>query len=130
MDEKPSSLQQRTPGGHTMSNDHLHILWTNDNPLTAENMVMLYAINAKKKNWWQDVTVIIWGATAKIAVENELLKGLIQDGIENGVHFSACKACADKLGTTDRLLAMGVEVLYWGEPLTKLIKDAQPLLTV
>ncbi|AEV29957.1 hypothetical protein SpiGrapes_2181 [Sphaerochaeta pleomorpha str. Grapes] len=113
-----------------MGKNHLHILWTNDNVLTAENMVMLYAINAKKKNWWEEVTVIIWGATAKIAVEDEKLRSLIQDGIESGVHFSACKACADKLGTTDQLLAMGVEVLYWGEPLTKLIKDAQPLLTI
>jgi hypothetical protein len=93
-------------------------------------MVMLYAINAKKKNWWENVTVIIWGATAKLAVENEKIKSLILEGIKNGVHFSACKACAEKLGTADQLLAMGIEVKFWGEPLTKLIKDEEPLLTV
>jgi hypothetical protein len=42
--------------------DHLHILWTNADPVTAEKMVFMYAANALKFAWWQRVTIIIWGA--------------------------------------------------------------------
>jgi hypothetical protein len=44
--------------------------------------------------------------------------------------ISACKACADQLGVTDKLETMGIEVKYWGEPLTELIKKTAHLLTV
>jgi hypothetical protein len=48
----------------------LYILWTNDNFITAEKMVFMYGINAKKRDWWDEVTLIIWGATAKLVSEN------------------------------------------------------------
>ena len=41
--------------------------------------------------------------------------------LDGGVEFSACKACADELGVTERLEALGIEVIYWGEPLTTLL---------
>jgi hypothetical protein len=113
-----------------MDKNHLYILWTNDNPLTAENMVMMYATNAMKRKWWEQVTVIIWGATAKLAAENDILRHLIQEGIQNGVEFSACKACAQNLGVEKQLLELGIEVKFWGEPLTNLIKGSEPLITV
>ena len=43
----------------------LYILWTNPDPLTAEKMVFMYAKNSRLQGWWDDVTVILWGATAK-----------------------------------------------------------------
>ena len=51
-------------------NNHLYILWTNADVLTSDKMVMMYSINAKLYKWWDKVTVIIWGATAKLAAEN------------------------------------------------------------
>lgn len=44
-----------------MYNNKLHILWTNDNPITAELMVVMYATNAMKYKMWENITVIIWG---------------------------------------------------------------------
>ncbi|WP_320129995.1 DsrE family protein [uncultured Sphaerochaeta sp.] len=113
-----------------MPTNHLYILWTNDNLITAENMVMMYAINAKKHAWWQEVTVIIWGATAKLVAENKTIQELIIQGKQEGVVFSACKACAANLGVTETLLDLGIEVLFWGEPLTKLLKNEEKLLTI
>ena len=46
----------------TMSVRHLNILWTNADPLTSHNMVVMYATNAILRQWWDEVTVIIWGA--------------------------------------------------------------------
>ena len=110
--------------------NHLTILWTNADVLTSDKMVMMYATNAMLSKWWDAVTVIIWGATAKLAAENELIQTKIMLAQRAGVKFSACKACADQLGTTDQLLKQGVEVIYWGEGLTEILKNGEKLLTV
>ena len=48
------------------ANNRLYILWTNDNVITAENMVFMYATNALVHGWWEEVTLIILGAAAKL----------------------------------------------------------------
>ena len=40
------------------------------------------------------------------------------------------RACAEELGVKQELEELGVEVIYWGEPLTTLLRDRAPLLTV
>ena len=113
-----------------MKENHLHILWTDDNPITAEHMVVMYSKNAILKDWWKDVTVIIWGATSKLVAENENVQYLIKECEEVGVKFSACLACANNLGTTEKLTELGIELKFWGQPLTELIKNKEHLLTV
>jgi len=110
--------------------DHLHILWTNADLLTAEKMVFMYGFNAVKFGWWENVTIIVWGATAKLVAEDGDVQGHIRRLLEGDVAISACKACADQLGVTDVLTGLGIEVKYWGEGLTKLIKEKAPLITV
>jgi len=43
--------------------EHLYILWTNGDPVTAEKMVLMYGLNSLKHDWWKKVTIIVWGAT-------------------------------------------------------------------
>jgi hypothetical protein len=112
------------------SPEHLHILWTNADPVTAEKMVFMYAYNALKERWWKRVTVIIWGAPAKLVADNWQVQSQIRALLENGVQVSACKACADELGVTETLKGLGIEVIYWGESLTRLLKDREVLLSV
>lgn len=50
--------------------------------------------------------------------------------MEQGVAFSACITCARELGVEQALRDMGLEVISWGPPLTDLIKNRAPLLTV
>jgi hypothetical protein len=111
-------------------NDHLYILWTNGDPTTAEKMVFMYATNSLIKRWWKKVTLIIWGAPAKLSAEDTQIQGKIKGAQEAGVHITACKACADQLGVTETLEKLNVEVKYWGEPLTKLLKSGETLLTI
>jgi hypothetical protein len=108
----------------------LHILWTNADPLTSEFMVMMYATNAMLHGWFREVTVIIWGGTAKLAAENPAIREKIRLAMHAGVRFSACVACAEQLGVKEKLLEMGIEVIPWGAPLTKLIKEGGHLITV
>lgn len=108
----------------------LHILWTNADVDTALKMVMMYATNSMARGWWEQVTVIIWGATARLAAENEQVREAMKVAMNVGVKFTACVACARQLGAIDALEALGVEVKGWGEPLTELLKGGEALLTV
>ncbi|HBE77226.1 MAG TPA: DsrE family protein [Firmicutes bacterium] len=108
----------------------LYILWTNADPITSEKMVMMYGINSKLKHWWDEVTIIIWGAPAKLVSENDLIQEKIKQAILVGVNVSACKACAEQLGVSAKLAELGVEVKYWGEPLTEILEGNDKLLTI
>ena len=113
-----------------MPNDKLNILWTNDDPLTGEMMVLMYAHNGLKKGLWKKVRVIIWGATAQLVAENIHIQQLIKDAQKDGVVFSACIACAERLGVKSRLDQLAIETKTWGVPLTELLKNDAKLLTV
>ncbi len=113
-----------------MASKHLNILWTNADPLTSHHMVMMYATNALTHEWWDAVTVIVWGATAEYAAKDENIQAKIRMAMHVGVKFSACIACAENLGVKEQLEALGMEVIPWGEPLTKLLAADEPLLTV
>jgi len=110
--------------------DHLYILWTNADPVTAEKMVFMYGINSLLKGWWEQVTLIIWGTPAKLSAESPEIQDKIKAALDAGVHITACKACADQLGVTETLEKMNVEVKYWGVPLTKILKEGETLLTI
>ncbi len=112
------------------SPESLYILWTTSEVETFDEMVFMYAFNAKKQKWWNKITVIIWGASAKLAGNDEVVQLKIKDLINGGVHVSACKACAEDLGVSKLLEDIGVEVKYWGNPLTEVLKSDAKLLTI
>jgi len=109
---------------------HLYVLWTNDNQITAEKMVFMYTINSLIHGWWEEVTLIIWGATAQLVSENASIQKKIKEALDAGVHVTACKACADQLGVTQTLESSGIEVKYWGVPLTEILSNDEMLLTL
>ncbi|MGB3210221.1 MAG: hypothetical protein WBB19_05905 [Desulforhopalus sp.] len=110
--------------------DELYILWTNADLITSEKMVCMYGHNAIKNGWWGEVTIIIWGAPAQLVAENKDLQIQLQEMLKDGVHISACKACTEQLGVTEMIKALGIEVKYWGQPLTEILKHNKKLLTV
>lgn len=113
-----------------MNDNKLHILWTNADPLSSEHMVMMYAKNAMLQKWWDEITVIIWGATSKLVAEDMNMQKLIKEAQEAGVKFSACISCANNLGTKDKIEKLGIELIVWGVPLTKVLKDKSPIIYV
>jgi len=108
----------------------LYILWTNADAVTSEKMVLMYAINAKLNNWWEELTLIIWGAPARLVTENAMIQEKIRQAMHVGVNVSACIACADQLGVTDTLREMGIEVKGWGAGLTEALKDGIKVLSI
>ncbi|HRR41210.1 MAG TPA: DsrE family protein, partial [Syntrophales bacterium] len=106
------------------------VLWTNDNLITAEKMVFMYTVNSLVRGWWEEVTLIIWGATAKLVGENADIQKKVKEAMDAGVHVTACKACSDQLGVTQTLEDLKIEVKYWGAPLTEIIAKGEKLLTI
>lgn len=108
----------------------LYILWTSDNMITTEKMVLMYSQNCMINNWWDEVEVVIWGASAKLASENNIIREKIKMAIHTGVRFTACKGCSDQLGVSEHLSELGVNVIYWGKNLTDIIQDGERLITI
>jgi hypothetical protein len=108
----------------------LYILWTNVDIITSEKMVFMYATNSMLRGWWENVTVIIWGATAKLVAENAVIQERIRLARQAGVFFTACIACAEQLGVTETLRELGIEVKGWGTGLTELIKERENMITI
>lgn len=108
----------------------LHILWTNDNPITSEKMICMYARNAMLNKWWDAITVILWGATVQYAATDESIQRHLAELMKEGVKLSACRSCAEQLGLEDKIRELNIELKYWGEPLTELLKGNEKLITI
>ncbi len=108
----------------------LHILWSTGERATAEKMVLMYGGNALRRGWWKAVTIIIWGASVSLVAGSTNIQEQIRELAASGVTFTACRACAEQLGADKLLESLGIEVVYWGERLTKLLAEGRPLLTV
>lgn len=110
--------------------DKLNILWTTDNKDTVFNMLSMYTINSKKKGWWEEVNVIIWGAAVKLAGNDTQVQTEILEMIASGITVEACKDCANRFGVTQTLEKLGVNVRYMGLPLTNYLKADEKILTI
>lgn len=108
----------------------LNILWTSANPDTFSKMVAMYAGNAQWKGWWDEVSIIIWGGSARLVGEDVTVQHQLTELIAKGVELRACRACAEQIGVAETLESLGVDVDYLGEPLTELLKSDAKLLTI
>ncbi len=109
---------------------HLHIFWINGDPVTSEEMVLMYARNAMLNGWWDRVTVVLWGAPQKLFVENDNIRAKVRIARLAGVEFSACISCAVDLHAKEALEAEEIEVIRWGQKLSLLIQNGRPVLTI
>jgi hypothetical protein len=110
--------------------DSLVVVWTSADPEVARKMVFMYTQNSRLQNWWGRVRLVVWGPSAPLlAADRELQAEL--DGLKAaGVELLACKVCADLYGVTDQLQALGIDVIYMGQPLTEMLKSGWTCLTL
>jgi hypothetical protein len=110
--------------------DDLVILWTSGDRDVAEKMVFMYAFNAKKHGWFDNITMIVWGPSAKLLSEDDDLQDQLTKIREQGVTIKACKACADMYMVAPNLEELDIEVIYMGKELTDYLKGDFELLTI
>lgn len=109
--------------------DQVHIIWTSADKDIAKNFAFMYALNSKLKHWWREVHLIVWGPSARLLAEDAELQESIATLMAGGVHVSACRRCAENYEVADQLEALGLEVIYMGEPLTKILKAGERVIT-
>lgn len=112
------------------SSERLVILWTSGDREVALKMVFMYTFNAQRNHWWKDITLVVWGPSAKLLSEDEELQEYMARIIQEGVTVKACKGCADLYGVSGKLEELGVTVLYIGKELTDYIKEGREILTI
>lgn len=108
----------------------LVLLWASGDRETALKMVFMYAGNARKRGWWDNVILIVWGPSARLLAEDEELQAGLAKLRQAGVVLEACKACSDSYGVSADLEALGVEVKYMGQPLTSYLKEGRRVLSL
>jgi hypothetical protein len=108
----------------------LVVLWTSGDREQAVNMAFMYAFNSLARGWWEEVTLIVWGPSARLLCQDAGLQEEIARMKEGGVNLLACKACADKYGVAEELERLGVKVLYMGRALTDYLQQGYRVLSV
>ncbi len=111
------------------NSDKLVVLWTSGDPYVAERVAFMYTHAAKKNDWFREITLIVWGPSAKLISENEKLQEKVKAMQEDGVELQACIACASSYNVVDDLKPLGFEVKGMGKPLTDYLKSDAKVIT-
>jgi len=113
----------------TLDNNELAVIWSSSNRDVAETTVFMYTLNAKCREWWDEVHLVIWGPSAKLLADDSVIQEKVKEMITAGVRVSACKENSDIYGVSERLSEMGIDVRYMGEPVTRMLQSGARLIT-
>jgi len=103
--------------------DTLVVLWSSDNKEVFTKMVYIYALNAKRAKWWDEVIFIVWGPSAVLLAEDEEVQKSIEKMHEIGIDLEACLWCTNEYNVTEAIKNMQIDVKYMGTQLTKYLKS-------
>ena len=107
----------------------LNVLWTTGEKDVALRMIFIYLMDAKSMGWWDDITLIIWGPSAKLLADNKLVQREVDFLLQSGIIVIACQGCTEAYGITEKIASLGIEVRFMGEPLTALLHSDEKLIT-
>lgn len=110
--------------------DKLAVLWTSGDREVALSMVFMYTLNARLKDWWPRVRLIVWGPSARLLSVDQELQEILEDMKAAGVELMACKACADIYGVSEKLESLGIEVIFIGQPFTEMLQSDWEVLAL
>jgi hypothetical protein len=103
----------------------LLVVWKSNDYRNIDFFITPFALNSKKLEWFNDVEVLIWGASADYCKASRKSQNVIKEMIAIGIEVRACKFCADKVFATKRLEKIGVNVMYTGEYLSNRLQDPE-----
>ncbi len=105
------------------------VVWASGDPYVAERVALMYTHAAKVKNMFDEVVLIVWGPSAKVAAENLHIREKLESMKKDGVILKACVTCAEEYGVTGNLSKQGFEVSAMGGQLTEYLKSGAHVLT-
>jgi hypothetical protein len=109
--------------------DRLVVVWSSGDPEVARKMVFMYTKNSRLRGWWGRVRLVVWGPAARLLAGDRELQEELAEVKAAGVELQACRACAELYGVTGQLEALGIEVIFMGQPLTDMLKSGWTCLT-
>lgn len=111
-----------------MANKVFAIITDSDREQALE-VSLVYPMNCAKNKWLDEVKVIFFGPSEKLAAFDIQVQEKIKQMKGYGVEVLACKWCADRMGITQQLEAQGITVVFVGPIISHLIKDDWAQLT-
>jgi len=129
----PASADMNVIAGTKMTNQEepnkLLIMYTTEEKEVFTKLVMPYALNSKRRGWWEEVNLLIWGPSNKLVASDEEVQDILKELKDAGVELTACLWCAEQYDLDEKLTELGVDVKYMGEPLTEMLKSGWKVLT-
>jgi len=104
------------------------ILTSGDREVALE-VGLVYPLNAIKNRWMDEVKLIIFGPSERIAAHDMEVRGRIDELRKAGIEVMACKWCADRMKITAALEDAGIKVVYVGPIICHMLKDGWASLT-
>jgi hypothetical protein len=117
------------PNSAESAQNRLAVLWTSGDPEVAHRVCLMYGHAAQQQKWFDHVTLIVWGPSARLLAADKDLQAKIKSMMQDGVQVQACVVCADSYGVSESLRALGIEVKAMGVPLTGMLKEDWRVLT-
>lgn len=103
----------------------LLVVWKSEHEIDITKFIVPFAYNSKAQGWFDEVELLIWGASQVVIMETPKYQEHVEMFIKNGISCYACKMCADDTGTTPLLTELGVTVKYTGTYLADKLKDPE-----
>ncbi len=104
------------------------LLSTGDREVALE-VGLVYPLNAVKNKWMDEVKLIVFGPSEKLAAHDMEIQAKLKELSGAGIDVIACRWCADRMKITDLLEKAGIKVVYVGPIISQLIKDGWASLT-
>lgn len=104
-----------------MSDRIIAIINTNE-PGKARTGTM-FAINALKHGWLEEVKLFIFGPAGELLLRDTEMQRMLKEYQQMEETAVACKFIADRDGTSQKIAALGVRVEFVGKMISDLIKD-------
>ena len=108
----------------------LLIHWATDNKDSSMNMVLLYAYNAKRKEFWDEITLLIWGASQNLVKNDQEVSNKVKEIVDIGVKVIACQHCAKEQNTTEALESCNIDIFLTGAFLTQWTQENKSMITI
>ena len=124
-----SPMIKAQTGNPETTPDKLVVVWTSDDPMVADRVAFMYTHAAKIAGWFKEVTLIVWGPSAKLISTDLKLQEKLKAMQKDGVVIEACITCANAYGVAEDLKKLGYDVKGMGKPLTDYLKSGAKVLT-
>ena len=111
------------------ASNKLAVLWTSGDPDVANRVALMYTHYAKKAGWFDEVTLIVWGPSQRLLLDDKNLQAKVKAMQDDGVVVEACIACAMGYGIVEDLKKLDITVRGMGEPLSNYLKSDWKVLT-